>query len=868
MSTNDNHSQATRKAVRRALSEIAYQPLPLFLLAAVLGIVADKLFSVAFAVWCFGFILTFLGWCVAFRQNRSRTGSLLLVAACFFLFGFWHHDRWNRFPENDLGFFALEIGQPAALQGTVVEMPKYLEAPPSDPGKIFESSDRTLFTLRAEKLRDGVDWISVAGRVSVVVDGDVRNLRIGDSLQLFGQLSRPVGPQNPGDYDYAAFLRGKRILCVFRCSSPDAVSVQKTGRPGMARFLEGVRRLGRERFERNMSPETAPLAAAMLLGIREGVDEETTQNLMETGTMHILAISGLHIGLVAATIGVLLAFFGVSNRTTAVVLVVTVLVYLFLTDVRPPAIRATALVCTVSAALYSGRRSLGVNALCATALVVLALNPTELFQFGAQLSFFATGAFFWVPSLGSLKGFLYGETGKKGGEHLEVERYEIRRWFVVEFLRRAFLGIVELVLISLTIWCVTMPLILDRIHLFTPIAVAVNPLLWFPLTAALLTGFATMIFGGIPGLGVLFGVLAHYSFQGLFEMIGFFQRLGGHYWSPGPPEWWIVGFYSVFAFFTFLPIPRPSAKILAPLLIFWLIVGYGTGYIRDYVRLRADRLTVTVFSVGHGNCVLIVTPQGKTIVYDVGCISSPKRGADVLSRGLWRLGRTKVDVVILSHPDNDHFNGVAHLANRFAIGTVLVSPYMFQPLERLHRELESRNISIEQLGPEEFKEEKSLILLREKLRERGIPLYEIGDGDTLDDRVLPNSLILHPPKTDFGESDVTNATSLVLRFEHRGVGVLLSGDLDGRLRSPFLERQPIRTDIVMVPHHGGRSNQTEALLEWTGPKLLLISAGRFTHRDAVLDGFRERGFEVRSTFEEGMIEIHIDKKMSAQGQKP
>ncbi len=829
-----------------------YQPLPILFLAAVMGITANRFFSVSYSVWCCGFFAALAAWGIARRSGKQNLAAFLVSFAGFCLFGLLHHQHWDRFAPNDLGRFAVPAGEPAAIQGIVTDMPRYTDAPPPESGRVFQTTDRTQFTLLAKKMRDGTEWLPVTGRVAVSVPGDLRKFRIGDSLLLFGELSKPLGSRNPGDFDYADYLRSRRILCLLRCSSGEAISVQQTGPLGFSRMVETIRRAGLKRLEQHMTPETAPLAAAMLLGVREGIDEETTQSLLETGTMHILAISGLHIGLMAATVGLLLSFCGVSRRKTAIMLVLTVLLYLCLTDVRPPAIRATVLVCTLSVALYSGRRALGVNTLCATALVVLAINPTELFQFGAQLSFIATGAFLWVPNVKQLRMIVFREQKNDENKENEVERYEYRRFGAVVLFRRLVIGSLELLLISLTLWCTTMPLILDRIHLFTPIAVAVNPLLWLPLTASLLSGFAVLILGGIPLVGDFCGIMAHYAFSALFGMIAGFQALsqeiGGHCWSPGPPAWWLIGFYGVFAFFTFLPVRRPK-KILACLCLFWFAVGFCCGYVRDFVRQYTDTLTVAVFSVGHGSCVLMVTPQGKTIVFDVGSMASSKRAADVLSHGLWRLGKTRIDALILSHSDNDHINGVMPLADRFKIEAVYVSPYMFDSIKYLEQKLEGE--------PEIRNFERTLYDLRAKMVEKKVPMIVFADGDSMPE--LKNSQILHPPRENFGDSHVSNATSLVLRFEHHGVGVLLPGDLEGRLTPPFLERQPMPTDIVMLPHHGGQSNQTEPSLSWTQPKLLLISAGRFTHRDATLDGFRARGVEVCSTFEKGMIEINIDK---------
>jgi competence protein ComEC len=850
--------------MKRSQKLIPYQPLAPLFAVAVLGILFDRLTGLSGNFWLILLGVTFFGWLIAFFRKHSLRSTFFLLAFCCSVFGFRHHNHWSCFSDNDLGYYAQKNDQPIALQGSVVAMPRYFPKPPADFGRIFESSERTFFTLHAKWLRDKTDWLSVSGNVQVIVEGDWRELRIGDRVQLFGTLSKPLPPQNPGDYDYAGTLRGFRILCVVHISAQDAISVLKTGNPGIVRFLENIRRVCHANLQRCMSSDVSPLAAAMILGIREGVDEETSQNLLETGTMHILAISGLHVALVAAIIAGVLNLLGIPPRWCAVIIVITVLSYLFLTDIQTPAIRSTVLICVVSLAIFFDRRPLAVNTLCATALVVLILNPSELFQFGAQLSFIATGAFFWIPRTGALRQFFFYErvtddqTEQKFGN--KIEYFETKRWFVIQLVHYFFQRITVLFFISVVIWGISMPLILDRIHLFTPVAVLVNPLLWIPLTTSMAGGFCTMIFGNIPLIGEVFGWFTDISFRGLFGMIAFFQYLGGHYWVPGPPVWWNIVYYSAFTLLTFLPIRRPLPSWFMVLFFGWIVIGFSHGYFRDFDRYRHDRLTLSVFSIGHGNCVLVTTPLNQTFIFDAGCISSSRRAADVLSRAVWRLGKIKIDAVIISHPDSDHYNGASILADRFYIGAVFVSPYMFEPLKMFQQELVERNISLDQLAEDEFKEQRLLMEFRNKFEMNKIPIIEVGDGDSLSAWGLPCSRFFHPPKTDFLERENTNATSLVIRFEHYGVGILLPGDLDGRFLSPFLERPPIPCQIVMVPHHGGHSKQTEPLLKWATPELLLFSAGRFTHKDAVLENYRQRHFKVRSTFEEGCIEISIDRQ--------
>ena len=818
-----------------------YQPLPPLLFAAITGVLTDRFLAPSALHWT----LLCCGAVAAWFVLRQYPWVLL---ACTAFFGFWHHDHWYRYASNDIGCYAAgltDLAQPAALIGTVAEMPRYYPKPPSDPGKLFDVSERTIFTLRAEQLRDGRDWNPICGNVLINIYDDCRNFRIGDRLQLFGELVKPARANNPGGFDYEDYLRSHRIRAVLRCSDKTAASLLESRRFSFNREIESLRRAGMTNLERHLSPQTNPLAEAMIFGVRESVDSETRQIMIDTGTMHLLAISGLHVTLIAGIAAWFLRRLQFSRRTTALSMIGFVLFYLLLTDVRPPAIRAVALTCSVSFALYVNRPAATVNILCASALIVLLFNPSEIFQFGAQLSFIATGSFLWLPNYIRLKSLFY--TPHPTDDDLRtlsgIERAESISWRGLRRMGRFLRWVIELFLASLIIWLFSMPLLLSQVHVFTPIAILVNPLVWLPLTMAMSCGLMTALLGQIPLLGNGVGFGADWSFWLLIEMIAWFQRLGGHYWVPGPPGWWNLGFYAVFATLTFLPIRRPPGKFLLSALVVWILIGIGSGYYRDFERLRSNRLTLSVLSVGHGNCVLITTPESRTIVCDAGCLMSPQYAADALSQSLWRLGKTHIDAILISHPDNDHFNGVTLLADRFSIGMILISPYCSEISTEPDRESWSH--------------------LMAKLESQRIPIRIIGAGDDLSRYGLPQSAILHPPQPGVGgvecdEQGNMNAKSIVVRFEHRGVGILLPGDLNSRNMPIFLQREPKPTEIVMMPHHGGRSMQTERLLDWAAPKTLIFSAGKLTHKPELLEQFRQRGYKVLSTFTDGAVIVDVE----------
>ena len=148
-----------------------------------------------------------------------------------------------------------------------------------------------------------------------------------------------------------------------------------------------------------LSPRNAAVARGMTLGFRNDVEEQTNDSFRKTGTIHLLAISGLHIALVVGVFVFFLRRMGAPVVLVSIATIALTLFYLCLTDMRAPVIRASILIITLCVGMLIGRRGTTLNTLAFAAIVIMAVNPCELFQLGAQLSFLATGAFLWAGSM-------------------------------------------------------------------------------------------------------------------------------------------------------------------------------------------------------------------------------------------------------------------------------------------------------------------------------------------------------------------------------------------------------------------------------------------------------------------------------------
>ena len=475
-------------------------------------------------------------------------------------------------------------------------------------------------------LRNGAAWQPASGRARLTVHGLPPAIASGDRLRVFGHLSAPSAPQNPGAFDYAARLRADRILSRLNASLPECVSVVRQGNSwNLTRLLDQLRVHSNRLLEQHLDQRCAPLAEGILLGERQQIEPERIENFMATGVIHLLVIAGLHLGIIAGALFWLVRRTPLPRGWAAVIVSTVIVVYMLLVDAGPPVVRATVVVLVFCAAEWLGRRSLSFNALAAAALVVLAINPSNLFHPGAQLSFLSVAGLMWLAP----------HWMPRRHEPLErlIERnrpwHERIRWGILRIMWR-------LMLVSLIIGLLTTPLVMARFHLCTPVAVLLNTVAWLPMACSLLSGFALVVFGSlIPPLADLLGWLCNLNLWLLEWCVTTARHLpGGHLWVPGPADWWLAGFYGGLGLLAAFPRLRPPRRWCVCLLAAWIAVG---GIAAAWPR-NHDRLDCTFLSVGHGCAVLVELPSGQTMLYDAGQMDAPLMAERTISEFLWWRG--------------------------------------------------------------------------------------------------------------------------------------------------------------------------------------------------------------------------------------
>ena len=801
------------------------QPLVLVLIAVASGVAIDRYGLVQPNAWPpLGTLGLVLWWYLA-RQSRWHISSGLLLITAVACGGGWHHLHWRRYAANEIGRYTHARPQPVCIEVLVRSAPREIPTPMRNALNPVTRGPQFVFEVTARRIRQGQTWNATSGIIKVRSRQRLKRVTAGALLRIYGHLRAPPKPKNPGQHDVRLLERQHRRLCSLHVTN--SACVQRIGfvkHLTWPMILDRIRSRCHLRLNEYIHPQQRALAAALLLGSRAGLSERERLPFLTTGTAHLIAISGLHVGILAGSFWICSQIGILPRRLAFCIVPLLAMGYAVLAEARPSVVRAALLVAVFCLARFNGRPATSANALAFAGLCVLLLNPSSLFQVGTQLSFLA------VLTLICMAPILLSDSR----DPLKRLVHQTQSW--PRRLLRHFQWVVyRTALTSLLIWLVCLPLVVHHFHLVAPATLLLTPLLWPLISLALLNGFGVLVCGGtLPFLGILCGQLCSASLLALTTVTRYLHDFPGtHFWTDAPPLWWTWFFYLLLAGATLVPVPKVRRWHKYGLFVMWMTVGVGLRPSADWLsKPNESQLTCTFISVGHGTCVIIECPDGKNLMYDAGCLGPPRHATHAISACLWSQGITYLDAVFLSHADLDHFNAVPTLLERFDVGV------MYMPATMFHQE------------------SPAVRLLKHAIADRAIPLKTIAVPRQLLIGQSVRLTVLHPPAAGTGGSD--NANSLVLMIEAAGRRILLPGDLESPGLEMLLGKQALDCDVIMAPHHGSTHSDPRGFHAWTNPEWVVISGGS-GEATIVKRAYSGPNTRVLHTAESGAIRVEIKK---------
>ncbi len=790
---------------------VAIAPLAPLVAAVSAGIVVDRFIepcgTLAWAIVGLSF-----GAIAALSLRRGLISSLAIAGAFLAIGAGWHHYRWSDLDPDDLAWVLTESPKPVWARGVVREALGLRRSAGFGFGSAPADQVTTRFVLDLTAVTDDGRWRRAGGRAMVTVTGDRSEVRAGQAVETAGQIARITGPTNPGEFDYATFQRAAGIRLRLSVDDPESFWADPRGGGSMfARWLGHLRAMSRARLVEDLDPSVAPLAAALLLGQREGVDPEVNDAFARTGTTHLLAISGLQLQALAAALLVLLRVARVPRRHAYFAVALTTTAYAVLVGLAPSVVRSTVMTLTFCLAAMAQRKARPANTLALAALVTLAVNPAYLFDIGCQLSFLAIGALIWLVPPGLELARLWHEAIRRrlfGTRSALVDRERrFEPWWRTR-LRQAGELLVKGVIVSGVVWLAALPLVALKFHLVSPIAVILNiPLV--PMTSA------ALLLGGLGlGLSTVWGPLGSppaWAAGWLLKLSKAVVLWGvgqpwGHRFVVGPSWAWVLVFYAILGVATLLVVAAQRAPAQerrgwfvsqAP---WWLLAAWVVpGWLLTGLKSGPGTLECELLAVGHGLAAVIQTPGGETFLYDCGRMGDPSVGRRIVAPALWARGISRIDTVFLSHADHDHYDGLPDLLDRFAISQVRVPPGFGGPSN------------------------PGAIALLDQLRSRGIPVRPTVASESWETGGVQFT-VLHPAAGWHPEAS-DNARSLVLDVGFAGRHLLLTGDLEKQGLTELVGRAAPDPppDVMLAPHHGGKTANPPSLYEWAKPRTVVVS---------------------------------------------
>jgi len=748
------------------------------------------------------------------RNHSAALSPLILLA----LLGYILMSPWLPvdFPENHISHYT--TSQRWRIEGTVVDV-------------LPERHGRRRLILRVSHLQDLHQTLKVTGCVRVTVAGDAPEIFPGTTLAFRSRIKAFRNFNNPGGFDYqrhmtfqqvfgSAFVHGER-LGIVGCEYPPVPSL-------ISRYRSQARTV----IETLPDIPTQAVMKALLIGERQAIPPELRQIFNRCGVGHLLAISGLHIGIVGGLVFWLFhhglnrfSFIldrGWGRRGATALAIGPIVAYAILSGLSPATQRALIMVLAFLVTYFIHKDGDTLNFLALAALVMLIWHPPALFSISFQMSF---GAVFWIV-LG-LKSIKDQVTSRPD--------WPFRMWNRIKTFVRV------------TLWATagTLPPVMYYFQQISLIGLIANCLLvplmgFFVLPLGILSLLVMSIHTYMAEAGI------QLAGWGLAQALRIMQTLaafdGAAIPTVVPSVIEIICYYALLG----MVVMRKSVRLRRWAFLFVLMVLVADGLYWGHARFWHRDLRVTIMDVGQGSAALVEFPGGETMLIDGGGYSNNQffdMGERVIAPFLRSQKIMQIDTLVLSHPSSDHMNGLVYILGNFHPKRLLwtgarASTDSFRDF---FAAVQCSGVNV----PTFFKLDRNRII----------------GGVAMD--------ILHPPAT-VGEKnhpssgDAYNNHSLVVKLTMGACSIIFPGDIEASAEAELLEccRAALPSRVLVAPHHGSQTSSSMGFLTAVHPEIIVISAGwrnRFSFpHTSVIERYKRLAARIYRTDHNGAVGLRTD----------
>lgn len=622
----------------------------------------------------------------------------------------------------------------------------------------------------------------------------------GYTVNAQGKVEMPPGQRNPGCFNYCLYLKSLGVTGLMSGKKIEITDCQRT----LFGELFLIKDAFSDRIESTCGKETAAMIKAIMFGDKGELDSDVVEVFQRNGTAHILAVSGLHIGIIY---GVLLKIWpGRKGRMFFCFMGFFFFCYAVMAGFSPSVVRAVIMVMLHAFATVTGRKYDLNNAAFAVASAVLLLRPFMLFNTGFQMSFLAVLTM--SLALPYIKSFYSGAAAAGIAVQLGLGPFI---WYNFNYisLLAVIINVPVVFLAGIVVPAGLAGLVLMRTVLFEPAARIVE------LVCSVLKELNEL--AEIPGVT---------TFQ-----------------LPSPPVWAVAAFYLGLIVFASeegrLAVLRASNKkkhaagcaliVIAAALLFSSLSASGFG-----------KCSLTFVDVGQGDCIYVDTGKGKYL-FDGGGSENYNVGKSTLRPYLLKNGTGKVDGAFVTHLHTDHYKGICELAREGMVKKLYV--------------YEANSLREEEIVKETGLEPENIVYLHAGQNVKLGRNYSVSI-------LWPDKKTAAEYSGLLANEDDENSMSLVMRINAGGTSVLVTGDIDSSGEDILISERKdmLRADILKVAHHGSKYSTSKEFLEAVSPETSVIQVGKnnYGHPSReVLSRLEEKGITIYRNDDEGAIGVEI-----------
>ena len=644
------------------------------------------------------------------------------------------------------------------------------------------------------------------------------NIKFGDYIKINAKIELPSKARNYMGFDYKRYLKSKKIIAtILDVENVEILDVNKANTA--ENIFNSVRNNIKKIMYKLLPKDARELAIGMMIGDKEELDANITENFKNSNLTHMLAVSGAHISYVILGLNLMLK--KTSNRFRKIFIICFLIFFVGVTDFTPSVQRASimAILLLISTMLYRSQDTY--TSIAFSGLVILIINPYSFFDVGFQLSFGGT--------IGIV--LMYNNLIKRFKTNGKLKGYIVSSVCVSVCANLIIIPIMAFNFntVSLTFW--------------------ISNLLAGPfLGVIIILGFCVYLLSFVIfPVAKIISIPLKYLIYILLIIVKYCSKIPFSSITIRTPYIFEIFIYYIVLYlvFNYAKI-KPYFKKLVVIILIAILIANSCIHVQNH-----GKMIIYFIDVGQGDSTLIRTAKNKTILIDGG--GSENSSFDVGEKTLlpYLLDRkiTVLDYVVISHFDTDHCGGILYLMEHLKVKNIIISK----------QGKESGN----------YNKFKNIVL------DKGISVIFVKKGDKIkiDNETYMDILF---PGNNLISDNILNNNSIVTKICYNNFSILFTGDVEeiaeNEICSQYNTTNKLKANILKVAHHGSKTSSTAEFIKMVKPQIALIGVGeknKFGHpNDGVIQRLKNMNTKIYRTDKMGEIVIQINNigevKISSQ----